>query len=121
MKKIIIDGKEVSVEAASDVSIVPGRIVFYAKELGYFEPEALKAAEDACDKDIDLLDIMIVSPVMMEYLLKVYLEHAKSDLALDSVAIDQEHDELREAKRADRKRAAEESAREAEALIDTLP
>lgn len=95
LKKIIIDGKEISIKETSDFSTTIGRIVSYAKELGYFEPEALRIAKKACDEDVDLFDISFETPGYGKYLLETYLKKAKTDLVLSSATIAEEYKSLK--------------------------
>ena len=121
MKKIIVDGKEISIKEASSWSTESGVIIARAKKLGYFEPEVLKIAKDVCDEEFDPFYGILETPEYDERLLKIYLEHTDTDLVLDSAMVNREYGKFCEQRDAERAKVAEERARESEALIDTLP
>ena len=80
MKKIIIDGRERSIE-----EVINTQKIYYAAK-GFeeiFEPKAREIADNACaESDLDVFAMLTGEWEML--FLKVYLENAENDLVINS-------------------------------------
>lgn len=78
MKKIIIDGKEMSVKEAIHTKI-------YYRAARILEPAAREIAENARDEKYDFMDIFTSLDDEIEtFFLRTYLENAKNDLMINT-------------------------------------
>ena len=78
MKKIIIDGKEMSIKEAIHTKI-------YYRAMRILEPAAREIAENARDEKYDFMDIFTSLDDEIETLfLRTYLENAKNDLVINT-------------------------------------
>ena len=89
MKKIIIDGREMS---AKEVVATKSTREAYGKtrSLGLLEDEAEKKAEIAKDEkfgELDLIDQFFEEDKIEEFFIDAYLENAEYDLTIDSAKV----------------------------------
>lgn len=89
MKKIIIDGKEMS--AKEVLSTKNTREAYYeARTLGLLESEAEEKAEMAKDKkfgELDMIEQFLESDRIDTFFINAYLENAESDLVIESAEV----------------------------------
>lgn len=107
-KKIIIDGKEVSISEA-----LTNKIYYRAQNIdieGIFEDAAKEAAKKAADDKCDVDDLIFNREVWDEAYLTAYLKAAESDLIISTAEVERQEAEI-----------AEREEAEALARIDMLP
>lgn len=98
MKKIIIDGKEMS---AKEVVSTKDAWNAYAltHDLGLLEPEAEAKAEAAKSKefeDLNVFDLLLFEADKVdEFFINAYLENAQNDLVIDSAEVQKKEDARR--------------------------
>ena len=104
MKKIIIDGKEMSIKEAIHTKI-------YYRAARILEPEAREIAENARDEKYDFFQVLCSLDDEIEILfLTTYLENAKYDLVIDSAEIAELERKEKEERKASLKRQWHEAS-----------